>query len=64
MNRASTTSEIKRAYLKLSLHLHPDKNKDPKAVEIFHSITHAKEVLLNNELRSVYDRYGKAGEQV
>lgn len=50
--------EIKKAYRKKALRLHPDKGGDP---EQFKELTHAYEVLSDSNKRAVYDQAGKAG---
>lgn len=59
--RTATEADIKKAYRKLAMELHPDKNPDPQAESRFKEITEAYEVLRDPEKRAVYDRYGKAG---
>jgi molecular chaperone DnaJ len=55
-------SQIKKAYRKLAMKYHPDKNPDNKeAEEKFKEINEAYEVLSDEDKRAVYDRYGKAG---
>merc|ERR1719203_2100190 len=51
------TSAIKRAYRKLSLKWHPDKNvgKEEEATQMFTKIAAAYEVLSDNEMRTSYD---------
>jgi len=63
--RDATTEEIKRAYRRLAKKYHPDLNKDnPKeAEEKFKEISEAYEVLVDEEKRAKYDRYGFAGVQ-
>lgn len=57
----ATPGEIKKAYLKMSLLWHPDKHPDEKKEEVnktFQDIGQAKEVLLDEEKRHVYDQVG------
>ena len=53
--------EIKKAYRKLAMKYHPDRNKDANAEEKFKEISEAYAVLSDNEKRSQYDQYGHAG---
>jgi len=57
----ASDSEIKRAYRKLAVQCHPDKNPDPAAAEKFKEITVAYEVLSDEQKRKTYDRYGEKG---
>ena len=52
---------IKRAYKKLSLQLHPDKNPSPDASDQFDRVKQAYDVLMDMELREVYNKFGKEG---
>mmetsp|Transcript_156403 Transcript_156403/g.284528 ORF Transcript_156403/g.284528 Transcript_156403/m.284528 type:complete len:191 (+) Transcript_156403:155-727(+) len=63
VERSATESEIGKAYKKLALKHHPDKNPDnkEKAEENFKKITEAYEVLNDAEKRKTYDQFGKAG---
>jgi len=61
VDRNATPEEIKRAYRKLALQYHPDRNKSPDAAEKFKEISEAYAVLSDSEKRKVYDSYGKAG---
>lgn len=59
--RNASEADIKKAYRKLAMQYHPDRNRDPDAEERFKEITEAYEVLCDPETRARYDRYGKAG---
>lgn len=61
VTRSSNPLEIKRAYKKLSLQLHPDKNPSPDATEQFDRVKQAYDVLMDMELREVYNKFGAIG---
>jgi len=55
VDRSATKIEIKKNYRLLAAKYHPDKNKDPSAVDKFIAITEAYDVLSNKKLRAKYD---------
>lgn len=61
VSRNATEEEIKKAYKKLALKYHPDKNKDPDAPEKFKEISEAYDVLSKPDKREIYDRFGEEG---
>ena len=61
VNRSSNPLEIKRAFKKLSLQLHPDKNPSPDANDQFDRVKQAYDVLMDMEFREVYNKFGAAG---
>ncbi len=59
VERDATADAIKKAYRKLALKYHPDRNRDdPDAEGIFKEVSEAYEVLSDAEKRQVYDQYG------
>ena len=64
VNKSSSEDEIKKAYKKLALKYHPDRNKnDKKAEEKFKEINEAYQVLGDSERKNQYDTFGTAGPQ-
>lgn len=58
VTKEATDSEIKKAYKKLALQLHPDKNKAPGSVEAFKALGNAVATLTDAQKRKDYDLYG------
>jgi molecular chaperone DnaJ len=62
VQRTATDDEIKKAYRRLAMQYHPDRNNGAKeSEEKFKEITEAYDVLRDAEKRAMYDRYGEAG---
>ncbi|OGK30315.1 hypothetical protein A3G67_05170 [Candidatus Roizmanbacteria bacterium RIFCSPLOWO2_12_FULL_40_12] len=60
VSKNSPQDEIKKAYRKLALKWHPDRNKTKEAAEKFSEINKAYEVLSDVKKRETYDQYGAA----
>src|SRR5450830_1083891 len=62
LNRDASEDDIKKAYRKLAMKHHPDRNPDnPKAEESFKEAKEAYEILSDANKRAAYDQYGHAG---
>lgn len=62
VNKGAAEADIKKAYRRIAMKNHPDRNPDnEKAEEIFKEATEAYEVLSNKEKKAAYDQYGHAG---
>jgi molecular chaperone DnaJ len=62
VERDASESDIKRAYRKLAMEYHPDRNNgDKRAEERFKEVTEAYETLRDPQKRAQYDRFGAAG---
>jgi molecular chaperone DnaJ len=62
VDKSASSGEIKKAYRKLAMKYHPDKNKDDKTAEDkFKEASEAYEVLSDPEKKQRYDQYGHAG---
>ena len=60
--RSADEATLKRAYRKLAMEYHPDRNNGDRSAEArFKELTEAYEVLRDPEKRALYDRYGEAG---
>jgi len=57
----SDLKTIKKAYHKMAIKYHPDKNKSSNAKTLFQEISEAYEVLSSPEKRKIYDKYGEEG---
>lgn len=58
VSKSASATDIKKAYRKLAIEYHPDKNKSKEAEEKFKEINQAYEVLGNEQKRQQYDRFG------
>jgi molecular chaperone DnaJ len=62
VSKSATAEEIKKAYRKLAMQYHPDRNHgDEEAAQKFKEATEAYDVLSDTQKRERYDRYGHAG---
>src|SRR5512142_2384217 len=62
VNRDASEDDLKKAYRKLAMKWHPDRNPDnPKAEEHFKEAKEAYEVLCDPQKRAAYDQFGHAG---
>ncbi|PIK61911.1 putative dnaJ protein-like 1-like [Apostichopus japonicus] len=61
ISRDASEDEIKKAYRKMALKFHPDKNKSKEAEEKFKDVSEAYEVLSDKKKKEIYDQYGEDG---
>lgn len=59
--KGASDDEIKKAYRKMALKYHPDKNKSPGAEDKFKEIAEAYDVLSDPQKKEVFDKYGEDG---
>src|ERR1035437_3105485 len=60
VSKSASADEIKKAYRKLALQFHPDKNKTKEADAKFKEVTKAYEVLSDSQKKQTYDQFGTA----
>ncbi|XP_064095931.1 dnaJ homolog subfamily B member 4-like [Macrobrachium nipponense] len=61
LSKGASDDDIKKAYRKMALKYHPDKNKSANAEEMFKAVAEAYEVLSDKKKRDIYDQYGEEG---
>ncbi|UJR21990.1 hypothetical protein I4U23_025058 [Adineta vaga] len=61
LTKGASDDDIKKAYRKLALKYHPDKNKEAGAEEKFKSIAEAYEILSDPKKKEIFDKYGEEG---
>lgn len=63
VSKTCSEQELKKAYRKLALKYHPDRNPSKDSEEKFKDISSAYDILSNKEKRDLYDKYGMEGLQ-
>jgi molecular chaperone DnaJ len=61
VSRNASSDDLKRAFRRLAMQYHPDRNAEPGAAERFKEINEAYEILSDPDKRANYDRFGHAG---
>jgi molecular chaperone DnaJ len=65
VSRGASKEDIKKAYRKLAMQHHPDKNQGNKESEaLFKEASHAADILLDDQKRKMYDQFGHDGAQM
>ncbi len=63
IGRSASEDDIRKAYRRLALQYHPDRNREPGAADTFKEVKEAYEILSDGEKRSMYDRFGHAAAE-
>jgi molecular chaperone DnaJ len=61
VDKKASKDDIKKAYRKLALQFHPDRNQDKEAEAMFKEATEAYDILMDDGKRSQYDQFGFGG---
>ncbi|XP_051781726.1 dnaJ homolog subfamily B member 13 [Erpetoichthys calabaricus] len=61
ISRNATDADIKKAYRRLSLKFHPQKNQEPGSLERFNQLAEAYEILSDPKKKATYDKFGEEG---
>jgi molecular chaperone DnaJ len=61
LDRNASPEDVKRAFRRLAMQYHPDRNREPEAEQKFKEINQAYEILSDPDKRAAYDRFGHAG---
>jgi len=63
VGRNASADELKKAFRRLAMQFHPDRNAEPEAEARFKEVNEAYEVLSDPERRAMYDRFGHTAAQ-
>ncbi|XP_022667853.1 dnaJ homolog subfamily C member 5-like [Varroa jacobsoni] len=61
ITKKATNTEIRKAYRRLALAYHPDRNKEADAAKKFRRVQYAQKILLDPNKRNIYDKFGSKG---
>ena len=61
VSKAASEEQVRKAFRKMAMQYHPDRNKNPDAEEKFKEVNEAYQVLIDSQKRAQYDRFGHAG---